>query len=128
MINNAIAEFIGQWNNHPVSTESNFSPKQLWVQGMIQLWNSGFTGVSAVVDGEVIDFDQYGRDDNGPVLRLDDQNTVSVPETLVPFNEEQVYSLHFTHDSILDTNFDENGILAYQVVLHLALSFVNTQA
>ena len=125
LINKAITEFIGQWNNHPVSTESNFSPNQLWIQGMLQLRNSGFTGVSAVVESDVIDFEHYGRDDDGPVPMLQDENTVSVPETLVPFNDERLHSLHITCDSILNPNFDENGILTYQVVLQQAHSFVN---
>ena len=29
LINNAINQFIGQWNNHPVSIQCNFSPNQL---------------------------------------------------------------------------------------------------
>ena len=30
----AIQKFKDAWNNHPLSTEANMSPKQLWVQGI----------------------------------------------------------------------------------------------
>lgn len=30
----AIQKFKDAWNNHPLSTESNKSPNQLWVQGI----------------------------------------------------------------------------------------------
>lgn len=29
LINHALEEFTNQWNNHPVTTETNFSPQQL---------------------------------------------------------------------------------------------------
>lgn len=35
LINEALGQFRSQWNNHPVSTECNFSPRQLWIRGMV---------------------------------------------------------------------------------------------
>ena len=37
LINQAPDEFLQQWNDHPVTTECNYSPWQMWVQGMLQL-------------------------------------------------------------------------------------------
>lgn len=49
LINAALREFVGQWNNHPVTTESNLSPQQLWIRGMVLLQNSGYSAVESVV-------------------------------------------------------------------------------
>ncbi len=35
LINQALNELTEAWNCHPLSTEGNLSPRQLWVQGMI---------------------------------------------------------------------------------------------
>ena len=32
-INNSLQEFISMWNNHPLGTERNMSPTQLWMTG-----------------------------------------------------------------------------------------------
>lgn len=37
LINQSLETFTEQWNNHPVTTEQNFSPNQLWVRGMIRM-------------------------------------------------------------------------------------------
>ena len=65
LINKTLDEFVGQWNNHPVSTECNFSPNQLRVRGMLELRNSGYSAVSSVVKGQntVSDIEQYGIDE-----------------------------------------------------------------
>ncbi len=86
LINKAIEEFVKQFNNHPVSTESNFSPNQLWVQGMLRLRNSGCTGVSSVVEGEVADMEQYGIDEDGPLPEVEDC-LVTVPQTVVRISQ-----------------------------------------
>lgn len=33
-INNALREFSNAWNNHPLSSERNLSPLQLWISGL----------------------------------------------------------------------------------------------
>ena len=32
-LNNSLQEFISMWNNHPLGTERNMSPTQLWMTG-----------------------------------------------------------------------------------------------
>ena len=32
-INNSRQQFISMWNNHPLGTERNLSPTQLWITG-----------------------------------------------------------------------------------------------
>lgn len=126
LINEAIEEFIGQWNNHPVSTECNFSPNQLWVRGMISLRNSGYSAVSTVVQGQAIDLEQYGIDEEGPLTDIEEDYGVIVPEAIVPFSDEQVRHLFEARDYFQQSCEDKNGILTYQVVLEMAHAFANT--
>eukprot|EP00731_Ephydatia_muelleri_P021403 Em0013g1130a len=42
-INNHIAEWTDAWNRHPISSEGNKSPVQLWTMGMITFIGSGST-------------------------------------------------------------------------------------
>ena len=36
LINTALRELTSAWNDHPVTTESNYTPRQMWPQGMLQ--------------------------------------------------------------------------------------------
>ena len=45
-INRSLEEFIQQMNNHPVSTENNQSPLQMWERGMLENMHSGHTVLS----------------------------------------------------------------------------------
>lgn len=42
-INRCLEEFIQQMNNHPVSTENNQSPLQMWERGMLENMHSRHT-------------------------------------------------------------------------------------
>ena len=128
IINHALGEFVCQWNNHPVSTECNFSPNQMWVQGMLRLRNSGYSAVSAVVAGNPVDVEQYGIDEEEPVPDMAEDYAVVVPEVIAPFTEEQVRRLYEVRDYFQQNCEDENGILTYQEVLEMAQAFANTGA
>ena len=68
LINYAINQFISRWNNHPVSTQCNFSPNQLWIQGMLHFRNSGYKAVTDVTASKAVNlFNHYGIDEEGPV-------------------------------------------------------------
>ena len=73
LINEALGKFSSQWNNHPLSTECNFSPRQLWIRGMVTQVNSS----SAVQD--VVNPMGYGIDKDGPVAHQQDNSQVLVP-------------------------------------------------
>lgn len=45
-INRSLEEFIQQMNNHPVSTENNQSPLQMWERGMLENMHSRHTAPS----------------------------------------------------------------------------------
>ena len=61
-VNESLEQFISEWNNHPISTECNFSPRQLWVRGMITHMSSSSTAVQ-----DVVNLVHYGIDEDGPV-------------------------------------------------------------
>ena len=65
IINTSLENFIGQWNNHPVTTENNFSPVQLWIQGMTSAQNANRTAVQDVLLG-CTGYNDYGIDEDGP--------------------------------------------------------------
>lgn len=75
-INHALKEFVNQFNDHPICTEHNYTPRQLFCLGAL----------SADCDqpevGEAIDpGDHYGVDEEGPVptLQADDSVVVDPP-------------------------------------------------
>ncbi|XP_073229075.1 uncharacterized protein [Porites lutea] len=124
LINNAINQFIGQWNNHPVSTQCNFSPNQLWIQGMLNSRNSGYQVVTDVTAREAVNFDHYGIDEEGPVPDVQSDYAVSVPDTITTLTHNQELSLQEARDAVFQTG-DHDGIIAYQVVLQIASFYLN---
>ena len=124
LINNAINQFIGQWNNHPVSTQCNFSPNQLWIQGILNSRNSGYQVVTDVTATEAVNFDHYGIDEQGPVPDVQSDYAVSVPDTITTLTHNQELSLQEARDAVFQTG-DHDGIIAYQVVLQIASFYVN---
>ena len=39
-VKHSLHQFLHGWNAHPVSTENNFSPNQLWIRGLMEIANS----------------------------------------------------------------------------------------
>ena len=113
LIIKAIDEFIGQWNNHPVTTQCNFSPNQLWIQGMLNFRNSEYKAVADVTAGNL---DHYGIDEEGPLLEMQSDYAVNVPVTTACLPQGQETALQEARNAIFQSG-DENGIVAYQVEL-----------
>ena len=78
-INRCLQEFKGQWENHPLSSEGNRSPLQLYTSGMLENELSGYAGVESVLDFE--NAHDYGFDPAGPFPVEDEDYQVVVPET-----------------------------------------------
>lgn len=122
LINHALEEFTNQWNNHPVTTETNFSPQQLWVRGMITLCNSHHTAVQAVLEG-VPDYSNYGVDEEGPVPENEDAGRrITVPESPIVLNDDQLQQLY---DAIAEVgDGSDNGIIQYLICVNTVNSFM----
>jgi len=48
LINKRMQEFRSAWNDHRLRTEQNRSPKQVWLDGMLQNMNSGHLSTSDI--------------------------------------------------------------------------------
>lgn len=80
-INSAISAFVAAWNKHPIRTERNWSPEQIWTNGMIDRVNDGLCTVSAVVNDGYLsndDLNWYGFDPGAPLPPDDGLSTVEV--------------------------------------------------
>ena len=62
-INKCLEEFKNQWENHPLSSEGNRSPLQLFTSGMLENEQSSYAGVASVFDSDSAH--EYGFDPSG---------------------------------------------------------------
>ena len=117
VINDTLNEFSGEWNNHPITTEANYSPQQLWGRGMILLHDSRSSAVQDVVDPS-----NYGIDESGPVSQREDHRIV-VPQSAVSLSADQ---LQHVRSVILASRDDSgNGITSYLITLSTINSFIH---
>ena len=122
LINAALRECVGQSNNHPVTTENNLSPQQLWIRGMVLLQNSGYSAVESVVQ----DMANYGIDVDGPVPE-DDSRLVNVPVTSINVDDVQLANIRSVVKLSLE-NGDENGFHSFVLALELLSAACNDQS
>jgi len=96
IINRALMIFKNQWNKHPISTEHNFSPQQLFFSGMILHGVRGITEEIPLSPNEIIiNEDEYGIDWNGPTSRNNNEN-YEFSNISCPLNNEQYIELQNT--------------------------------
>ena len=81
-INQSLSLFQEAWNNHPLSTESNRTPLQLYT--LYAIGNPLFT------DQDDIDCNSYGVD---PDDLIDEDDAINVPETVVPLSDSSINML-----------------------------------
>ncbi|PFX32689.1 hypothetical protein AWC38_SpisGene2508 [Stylophora pistillata] len=76
-INKSLKEFVDQMNHHPVSTEKNQSPLQMWERGMLENMHSGHTALSPS------EIDEFGLDpENGYLVEDEDYQVNIVPPSV----------------------------------------------
>ena len=78
-INKALADFTEAFNNHNVRTESNWTPNQMWTNGMMHPDNPLSHDQ---LDDYVSDLAMYGYDAQGPSTIDSDNNVVIEPVLL----------------------------------------------
>ena len=83
-INRSLNEFIQQMNNHPVSTENNQSPLQMWEKGMLENMHSGHTALSSK------EIENFGVDLEGALLVKEDDYQVNVIPPTIELTEQQL--------------------------------------
>ncbi len=89
IVNHQLECFANAWNLHPLRTEHNWTPRQIWVNGMIDPAHSHLTAVKDVLHDLPPDstLEDYGIDDDGPLPDEEQIYTVEVPETVSPLSE-----------------------------------------
>ena len=112
IINEAIKLFVDDWNNHTLSTQSNYSPRQLWFLGMVEDANSPSCAVQDILSGHN-EIESFGVDEEeGYIIDEEDQRVI-VPSSPHELNEEHydiIQNIRQTH------SVDVNGTDIYVVV------------
>ena len=85
VIKNALDELLVDWNNHPLSSENNFSPNQLWHLGLTRYRSTHPQQFEELQD---CDWDSFGIDYEGPVPG-EEENHIIVPDRPLPLTDEQ---------------------------------------
>jgi len=125
-INHLLKEFTESWNNHPMRNERNWSPKKMWLNGII---NPLHSSEIAIRDALEVDPAEYGIDHDGPLpidLLADETAEVVVPETVSILTGDELQQFVEEVDPLGEC--DDYGvgkyILAHQILqtLHFELS------
>ena len=112
IINEAIRLFIDEWNNHPLSTQSNYSPRQLWFLGMVDNVNSPTWAVHDILVGHN-EIESFGVDEEEGYIVDEEGQRVIVPSSPHELTEEQcgiIQEIRQTHAA------DVNGTDIYCAV------------
>ncbi len=110
-IRRSVEEFISQWNNHPLSSEKNKTPYQIWTEGFYSRANSSQPVVRIALEDRDVDPVNYGVDDNGPLPELQTNNHVVVPRSTIELTEEQMIALLLAINPLEEDN--NHGIDIY---------------
>ena len=63
------------WNHHPLRTEHNWSPKKIWINGVVDPNRRDHLGVRDVLDHVPTDITTFGIDPRGPLpVNLDEES------------------------------------------------------
>ena len=108
-INRALQHFISQWNNHPVSSEHQLSPLQIFASGISENMYSGYSGVESILHPNEIPL--YGFDPDGPIPLDDDDYQVSIPAVDVRLTPQQLHILEVSCHPLNDDG--EHGRTQY---------------
>lgn len=110
-IKRSLEEFVGQWNNHKLSTMRSQSP--------IQLWNTSYTeGLNYLLNEDpnyIENREEYGIDENLLLPTLETENNVIIPASEIGLTSQQLVEIeNEVPDPLLeDDNF---GITHYLTV------------
>lgn len=116
-INRSLEEFRQQMNNHPVRTEHNMSPNQLFISGIL----TSESRTRSILE-DVVDPSQFGIEEDGTPPVVDDGGAVVYNPPTLP------YSLNTSQESQLAQLLEQNttddfGISQYLAVLQFVRSW-----
>lgn len=119
-IRQSLSEFKEQWNNHPVSTERNLTPLQLYTAGMLDNMHSDHTAIQGVfnLNNQIL----YGFDGEGPLPFEDEDYQVSVPAVDLLLTEQQIEQLSIECPPLQEDG--NGGISQYFLCLDLLQGYL----
>ena len=86
-INKCLSEFAAGWNSHPMRNERNWSPKKIWLNGVIDPTNASHTAICDITDPTPDIPEEFGIDPEGTLpLNPDEDGEVVVPDTVAPLS------------------------------------------
>ena len=116
-INDALKHFSRSWNLHPLRTEHNWSPKKIWMNGVLDPTKQGQQAIRDICDPVPADLEAFGVDEYGP-LPPDSVERVQVPVTSVALSQQQVEEVR----GLLQTYSADFGVEAYLEIRRMILS------
>ncbi len=88
LIEQQLQSFSEAWNLHSVRTERHWTPRKMWVNGMIAADNRDQTAVQDVIEGYEGNIEEFGVEYDPP-LAEEQVHTVFVSETLSSLTTDQ---------------------------------------
>ena len=120
-INDCLSRWVEAWIRHPLRTEHNRSPLQLWITGM--RWSS-----TSVPQPNNNNWDLHGIDWTGPIPMEDEAilTTVEVPETAFPVADDLRIELNETLSEI-NIHHGDDIMEQYYVVRNCVKAVISDQ-
>ncbi|XP_077868331.1 uncharacterized protein LOC144358555 [Saccoglossus kowalevskii] len=120
-INQDLNHWQEGWNHHKLSSANSRSPRQLWIQGSMQMADSSNIPIRELFEPRTeVELDEYGIDWDGPLPEDTTDATVEIPQIHCPLQDNELEDLYSSIDPLRDDN--AYGISVYQNVI----AFVNT--
>lgn len=107
-INHSLSNFQRTWNNHPLRTEKNQTPLQLWTEGFYKSLESGILEATAV--------ETEDEDDTIDPSDVETNNNVVVPNIQFEIQEEHQQYL-IDNFNPLNDEYEDNGKTMFRNVL-----------
>ena len=120
-INHVITSFKQEWNSHPLRSEKNWTPQQIWTNGMIDQRRLGILHIAEINDIPVgsEDLEWFGMDWYAPHPADDGLATMNVDDVSSPLNQEQETILRRINPLTLSATF---GIDLFLNAMNIILS------
>ena len=119
VINEKLKSWVNAWIRHPLSSEQNQTPLQLWVRGQ-------FENAERLNLDQTMVQDEYGIDWDGPASAdADTEDDVDVADTDCPLSQDQLSQLA----AMFHLNCPENPtpwdcVRSYQLVKNFTLQYI----
>ena len=118
-INRALKEFMLQYNDHPMRTAHNLSPRQQFCLGVHALHNIGRVEIQDVLDPDC----SYGVDEEGPIPLLESDDPVVVNSPSLQLDPHQETITDYIRNVQTLTDDGNYGMTHYLQTLHLIESW-----